>query len=211
MKRLLISLLAALSLPTAVNAFPFGGDITEKTDIGEKYIVKKSTVYETKSWTKKLEIEKRIATLKARIEYNKESIGEEIYLNKFWRDQALKENRKRSAEMFQNSLDKYEARLKRRVDSLTEDISKEKQNLKELNEYMDRNQNNLIMFSFTPIYVDLNGNKIPEETMSVACVSPYLDTEKRKELADISGDYLVDSGDYDLSSKVCKQYAKFKK
>tara|TARA_Y100000589_G_C27031555_1_gene579216 strand:+ start:215 stop:349 length:135 start_codon:yes stop_codon:yes gene_type:complete len=35
-KRFLIPLLTALSIPAAANALPFGGDIVEKTDIGEK-------------------------------------------------------------------------------------------------------------------------------------------------------------------------------
>ena len=43
-KRLLLPLLAALALPTAVEANPFSGDIVYKTDLGEKYIVKKSAV-----------------------------------------------------------------------------------------------------------------------------------------------------------------------
>ena len=46
MKRLLLPLLAAFALPTAVNAFPFG-DVVVKTDVGEKYIAKHSTVW---SW-----------------------------------------------------------------------------------------------------------------------------------------------------------------
>ena len=44
MKRLLIPLLAALALTTPVKANPFSGDIVYKTDLGEKYIVKKSAV-----------------------------------------------------------------------------------------------------------------------------------------------------------------------
>ena len=44
MKRLLLPLLAALALPTAVNAFPWNSDIVVKTDLGEKYIVKESAV-----------------------------------------------------------------------------------------------------------------------------------------------------------------------
>ena len=44
MKRLILPLLAALALPTAVNANPFSGDIVLKNDIGEKYIVKKTAV-----------------------------------------------------------------------------------------------------------------------------------------------------------------------
>ena len=112
--------------------------------------------------------------------------------------------------MYQNSIDMYENRLKGRLDSLTKNINSEKQKLEVLNEYIDKNQNNLLMFSFTPIYVDLNGKKMPQESMKVACVSPFINKEKRKELKEKSGEYLVVSGDYDLSSKVCKQYAKFK-
>ena len=44
MRKLLIPLLAALALPTAVNANPFSGDIVEKNALGEKIIVKKTTV-----------------------------------------------------------------------------------------------------------------------------------------------------------------------
>ena len=44
MKRLLLPLLAALALPTAVNSFPWNKDIVVKTDLGEQYIVKDSAV-----------------------------------------------------------------------------------------------------------------------------------------------------------------------
>lgn len=46
MKKLLLPLLAALSLPTAVHAFPWNKnqDIIIKTDLAEEYIVKDSTV-----------------------------------------------------------------------------------------------------------------------------------------------------------------------
>ena len=51
MKRLVLPLLAALALPTAVNAFPWNSDIVVKTDLGEKYIVKESAVtVSTYSW-----------------------------------------------------------------------------------------------------------------------------------------------------------------
>ena len=45
MKRLLLLLLAALALPTAVNANPFSGDIVVKNVISEKTIVKKGTIH----------------------------------------------------------------------------------------------------------------------------------------------------------------------
>ena len=36
MRRLLLPLLAALALPTAVNAFPFGNDVQITDDVGRK-------------------------------------------------------------------------------------------------------------------------------------------------------------------------------
>ena len=46
MKRLLLPILAAFALPTAVNAFPWS-DIVVTTDLGEKYVVKDSAVTKT--------------------------------------------------------------------------------------------------------------------------------------------------------------------
>ena len=44
MKSLLIPLLAAIALPTVVNAFPFGNDVQTENDVGEKILVKGSTI-----------------------------------------------------------------------------------------------------------------------------------------------------------------------
>ena len=44
MKRLLLPLLAAIALPTVVNAFPFGRDLEIKNTIGEKILIKGATV-----------------------------------------------------------------------------------------------------------------------------------------------------------------------
>ena len=44
MKRLLLPLLAALTLPTAVHANWFSGDVSIKNNLGEKTIVKKETL-----------------------------------------------------------------------------------------------------------------------------------------------------------------------
>ena len=44
MKKLLIPLLAALALPSDVNANPFSNDVIEQNALGEKTIVKKSTI-----------------------------------------------------------------------------------------------------------------------------------------------------------------------
>ena len=44
MKRFLIPLLAALALPTAVNAFPFGNNLEIENKVGEKTLIKGKTV-----------------------------------------------------------------------------------------------------------------------------------------------------------------------
>ena len=44
MKRLLLPLIAALALPIPVNANPFSGDLILKTNVGEKFLIKKTTV-----------------------------------------------------------------------------------------------------------------------------------------------------------------------
>ena len=44
MKRLLLPLLAAIALPTAVNANLFSNDLTVKTPLGEKYIIKGKSI-----------------------------------------------------------------------------------------------------------------------------------------------------------------------
>ena len=46
MKRLLLPLLAAIALPTAVNANLYNRDFVVETDVGEKYIVKKNGIQE---------------------------------------------------------------------------------------------------------------------------------------------------------------------
>ena len=52
MKRLLLPLLAALALPTAVNAFPFGNDVEIENTVGEKILIKGKTI-STKNLYKK--------------------------------------------------------------------------------------------------------------------------------------------------------------
>ena len=79
MKRFLIPLLTALSIPAAVNALPFGGDIVEKTDIGEKYIVKKSTVKTNSyNWSSYLRISSEISYLEKVIKQREEVWGKAI-------------------------------------------------------------------------------------------------------------------------------------
>ena len=76
-KRFLIPLLSALALPTSVNAFPFGGDIVYTTDVGEKYIVKKSTVEKISEniWNSYLRISSEITSLE-QLKKNVKKFGE---------------------------------------------------------------------------------------------------------------------------------------
>ena len=76
MKRLLLPLLAALALPTAVNAFPFGNDVEIENTVGEKILIKGKTV-STNNLTKKdliSLIDKKIIVLKRFIEDDKKQV-----------------------------------------------------------------------------------------------------------------------------------------
>ena len=55
-------------------AFPFGGDIVYKTDVGEKYIVKKSTVEKISEniWNSYLRISSEITSLEQLIKEREE-------------------------------------------------------------------------------------------------------------------------------------------
>jgi len=212
MKRLLLTLIAALALPTAVEANPFSGDIVKKNDLGEKYIVKKSTVYKSSLSNKVIETIKKIGETKGNIKYYKDYYGTKIELATYNRDGYIRDNRsKRWINYMQSQIDQNNAELKEKLDRYNQELIKYEELKKEQMAYLKENEDNLILLSFTPIFVDLNGTKMPQESKKVACISPFVDQEKKNELAERSGENLIQSNGIDLFSKVCKQHAKFKK
>ena len=76
MKRLLLPLLAAIALPTAVNAFPFWNDVQTENDVGEKILVKGSTINVQPLYAKDLKnnIEKTIKRFESYANKEKEYV-----------------------------------------------------------------------------------------------------------------------------------------
>ena len=142
MKRLLLPLLAALALPTAVNAFPWDKkdeviideDIIIKTDLDEEYIVKDSTVTIT-PWSK-------LDAIKAAQKNHPI-------------DKCLKKGLERGF-CFQDLFSKRVASHVEAEDALiAADISTP-----------------MNIIKFRPIFVDLNGNKTANTYFNIACINP---------------------------------------
>ena len=129
MKRILLPLLAALALPTAINANWLSGDIVETNAVGEKTIVKKGTIrlekntvndsYEGYKYIlnmyKKGIVKDQERIIKAKKEYA-ECLAERSYCEgrkeniEIWKD-SLKRNKRRlqeSTSRYQPILLKYE-------------------------------------------------------------------------------------------------------
>ena len=218
MKRFLIPYLTALSIPAAVNAFPFGGDIVEKTDIGEKYIVKKSTVKKISDyWNSYYEISNKITSLEQFIKQREEFYGKKIKKNLGYieRDKKLLAERGETfvyTDTYLALLDenkRYEKRLENATYLYKADIKTNKKLLQELEVYIQDNKKNLVLLAYTPIYVDLNGTKIIQKEKIVACIKPNLNSQKWIEISEKSKEFLVESDDKSLEGKICKQHAKF--
>ena len=144
MKRLLLPLLAALALPTAVNANLFSNDLTIKTDLGEKFIIKESA----------LELEifdgsdlKKILN-KSQIKKLNESIEKAQTLVDILKDEPANEvlkERQNNKKVFEKSLNK-----------------------------IDMEKVHLNFINYRMIFVDLNNKKTASGVNNLSCFNPKL-------------------------------------
>ena len=226
MKRLLIApLLIALALPKAVNAFPFDNDIVVKTDLGEKYIVKKSALY----------IEEKFD------EVDFISLVSDNILNenksRFLRLQAavdkLKREMVRSPEKYRNCL-RSNTFTKKDCNYmyLSEEFISDNQdrlnyveiNLNEVTYEIEQKIKNetkdpfigthAVMIRFRPIFENLNNQKEGLDYTKIICLNPKLKDQTYKKWAKkYSDNYFNPNSSLAMNSlkkKVCKKYAKFK-
>ena len=212
MKRLLLPLLAALALPTAVNAVPFGGDIVVKTDFGEKYIIKESSI-------NLLEEEKIKDILKVKeqeIEEVKESIA--------WQKSSTSMDREWLSICEKNPKDIVCGS----VDLMKETIEVSDETLKILNKRLDKYENDISILkksktdvikkkiSFRPIIEDLNNQKEISDENYVWCINPKLN-KLSKEISSNDNFYRKNISEEksklipyeEIQKKICKKYAKF--
>ena len=149
MNRLLLLLLAALALPTPLEANPFSGDIVYKTDLGEKYIVKKSAV---------------AIRGKNKISIFKYKLSGKLYreLSERYRSGSLGQNMVSSAQF----TDKRAAYL----ESIYEKTKKI------LDKYDDKK---IISYEITykPIFQNINNFKLAMQEKSIICLNPLFKNE----------------------------------
>ena len=212
MKRLLLA-------PLLIALTGCSTDIVGKTALGEKYIIKESSVQKIyKKWNSVVKKSREINSLESDIKIK------EKMLRGFIKDNLdqIEDYKKLMAEhgetvdfiylqKIQSSLNNnkdYEEELKLN-DPKKADLETKKESLEDLIDYVEENKKNVVMLSYTPIYVDLNGKKTIQNQKIVACVDPNLNGGKRQEISELSQESLVLPGNFSIEEKICKQHAKF--
>ena len=150
MKRSLLLLLAALAFPTAVNANPFSGDLILKTDLGEKYIVKKNalTIREVNS-----------------IYIFKYSLSGKVY-------RSLEKKLKNFEPKTQRDISdiQYYAKQAKDLES----------NYEKYKPILDKYADGVIVtyeISYKPIFQNINNYKIVMNEKSIICINPLFKNE----------------------------------
>ena len=221
MKRILLPLLAAIALPTAVNANWLSRDLVWTNSVGEKTIIKKETI-----GLEKLTVNKQYKLI--RIETNKKLAKYDRQINRA--QEGLDDNKRYYAECLleYHPKHKYErygsvkaicdlgfSSIGKNINLYEKKIDKNKlikknysiRSKKKLLNYENWNGtgNEVIntTISYTPIFEDLNGIKTVGYRKRVVCDNPFIDFSSLK----ISGG---NKGLSSLERKICKKYAKFK-
>jgi len=210
MKRLLLPLLAAIALPTAVNAFPFWNDVQTENDVGEKILVKGTSV---------VSLNKTFQDLIPLItSYWDEAIEEEIShedrsrLKKEQESLAFYKSRRygKLIEIQTSILESAMDRVKKSDDRLEYKRSSKESLVRQIKEIELDNtvpQINIINVLFKPISIDLNKNKTVLNQTYYSCFNPEL----KEEIKGLwrSYDLSIEEYNTDLYKKICKKYAKF--
>ena len=194
MKRLLIPLLAVLALPTSVNAFPWDKDLTIKSDVGEKFIIKESTVTSSKK-SREFFIELLNYAIK---EY----------------DELIKSINYDPNGAFADSDEFVINAIKQRKKPVEEKISHLKLQ-EEQNTFWDE-------ITYKTIYVDLNNQKMVRQPKTIACLNPNMNDKSKNILMNLKKilseersaeiPFVINPNESNSNSveyKVCKKFAKF--
>ena len=232
MKRLLLAPLLLSFIPP-IRALPFS-DIVVKTDIGEKYIVKESTVVEINMTEFKkqkylYEAAKSAESIHfSAMEDAANCATEERKKYDYLKDVPLGNPPPKTLKEIRDNLYTwkpkyqkfYEQKLlifcKYKVDRIVrthEDFKKAGQTwIKYKNELKDGDINNIKKFRFRPIYEDLNGKKVGLDYEKISCVNKNLSIDEQKRIILLSGEnfpFTDGTAIQLMKQKVCDKYAKF--
>ena len=215
MKRLLLPLLAALALPIAVNAFPFGKNLQFKNDIGTKYLIKGDAVYSNYLSSKDLVSpinkyqEDRYKTTRklfnASLDEKREFGG---YLRPYAEGGALAKNKNASKQLkfWKEKMDEADKDMDEIMSIEKKDSKLTKENL-ELLKTSENIKIHAVNLKFQPILIDLNNNQSVEQEITISCLNPELSREIRQLWIDY---YPLKGGEGERQLAICKKYAKFK-
>jgi len=215
MKRLLLPLLAALALPTAVNAFPFGKNLQFKNDIGTKYLIKGDAVYSNYLSSKDLvspinKYEKdRLATTSVLFN-NKLDEKREIggYIRPYAEGGVLAKNEHASERLnyWRERMDEIDKDMDEII-SIKKKISKRNKENLELLKTSENIKIHAVNLKFQPILIDLNNNQSVKQEITISCLNPELSKEIRQLWIDY---YALKGAEGERQLAICKKYAKFK-
>ena len=216
MKKLLIPLLAALALPSDVNANPFSNDVIEQNELGEKTIVKKSTIVIEEPFRVKDFVAKELRSSIYRYERSKEK---QLDIKKKFQNE-YSNCLSTSEKSFCDDIKPYQML----ISSTNSNISFDEQRIKEIEDLIEKvtklNQEQIIWITinYTPIFEDINGKKFVQKKTFVNCenkqlyskdydfVWEYLPSNRRDRMYD----HLFSSSRRPINEKICRKYTKFK-
>ena len=219
MKRLLLPLLAAIALPTAVEANWFSGDLVWKNSVGEKTIIKKGTIRLEKLTVNEKHDEFFVEYRDKKNDYNREIWKRTKWMKRIKSEYAECFRAHAKGELKNNGsylCSRFDY-IKRLVDDETVIIDEQKRLKKShsdkvrpiflnyANWIIDTEGNEVVETTiyYTPIFEDLNGIRTVGYRERVVCDNPFIDFSSLK----ISGG---NKGLSSLERKICKKYAKFK-
>ena len=235
MKCLLLPLLTAIALPTSVEANPFSGDVILKTNLGEKFLIKKKTVKtlgeaqigEIIEFFEK-QIESEFTSKKNKLKEQIENLyieSDPLRLN--WL--RARNSRRYDDPIVQNARKKLDRiygeikNLEEKVNELRESKNKKDFERKILNDNLQKRFSNNVLverISFRPIKTDLNNTQYVFPEFNIQCINPKFENDDLKNIIykyvsansfiNFSfGDEYLKQFNYDAEERICDKFAKF--
>ena len=202
MKCFLITLFATITFPNAVNALPFGRNLTLRNNIGEKFLIKGDEVFienlTSKDLTKAINYSK-LLTVKNNLEQKIDDYKGFLILYEEGSPLDIANNLSafKSRNFYRDEIFKFKNQLKK-YNKIINDIKKLQ---------LDKANIHVVKLTYTPILINSKINKSVESKKTLFCINLNL----KKEIKNIWYNYSsLRSIDKSQDKKICKKFAKFK-
>ena len=213
MKRLLLPLLAALALPTAVNANWFSDDFVVKTNLGEKFIVKKNTIeiepYSYEEWLTRLSTS--LGRYKGYLSDEKNRLrrmderAKNCRENKEYKSFGSNVKPSFCETMYSTGSGSYKSALNY-IEKYKNDVVKRQNFINEISTFFNKNESpkvHWVQIRYIPIFENINKIKVIQEKKNTFCFNPSLSLKAMSFYSDLPKPYSM------LENKICEKFAKF--